>query len=345
MSNKKLTPVILLIFSLSFSYAQEKSGLVRLSKEIDRLEMDARNKRALIYELQREIRALAFRNKEYRLNNVKLQDIIKAKTNEILVLRGEVNDILFDYEKLINEFKSLKLNNEGNKKEIEYLQQLKENLANSLDSANLEIVILNDSLSNLGYEKTILEARNKALNDRIEDLLELRVSLIFAEFNFLMFHSFDTSVSVGMLTKGKTLYLGLRGGFKSHNRYEISELRPKEQIDLIPVTLQLRFPLSRRNFAHKYIDPFKPASKDIKYFGSLDFGYSKELVSAETSYFNRGGIVFIGGVGGIFNFFEFTNAYLTTGFELQVLKRKDSQNALLDKSTKFAWKVGFGVAI
>lgn len=334
----------MLLVSLCIFGQNTTSGIVKLSEEIDRLENDKRNKQRQITSLQNQISILTSANNDFKLKNDELLEVIAGKTSEIYVLRGQISDILSDYESLIEEYRLLELENEENRTNIERLKAAKEKLEEELHEQNTRIKSQTDSLRQLGYENVILSARNQALNERIEDLLELRVNYAFIEFNYILFTSYDISLSIGKLIKGKTLYAGLRVGYENHFRRNSTLSFSREQLDLIPLTAQVRFPLSKRSFAKKYVDPFEPVRGSIKYYGSIDFGYAKEISASPTSAYNKGGTLAILSVGGIFNFFEITNAYVNIGVDFQQLKRKNSEFAADDKTVRFGLRLGGGVS-
>lgn len=333
----------LIFFSLAFINGFGQSALVELSEEIDDLQEKTSILSKQLSVKESELRKLMTENSILKIEVGELKEAIIEKTTEVILLRGQLKDVLNDYERLIEEFNLLSQKNEQDQIYIKRLENVRDDLVIEIDSANQRIFDLDMELKQIGYENELLVAKNNALEERLNDILDYRVQLFFVEINVITPGAYDVGLSYGKLIKAKTLFLGGRLGYKKYDAVNrIGNLYVLD-FEIIPITAQVRFPLSKRNFATKYVDPFMPFQKKIKYFGAIDFGYGLLVNSTLSSDFNRGGILAIASFGGIFNFFDLTNFYINTGFEVQSLKNENTNGDITSNSTRVGMKFGLGV--
>jgi|GEM_PF-5527141 len=144
--------------------------------------------------------------------------------------------------------------------------------------------------------------------------------MFFLEFGGRLPLGFELNLSYGSLLKGKTLFIGLKSGYIGISKTPNSISNSTIRMALLPVSAQIRIPISRRDLGFQYASPFEPIHETAKYFLSIDPGFTIPLSVSAISDYNRGGAMISLGVGGIFNFFESTNAVAYSGIDVQQLR-------------------------
>ena len=335
---------LVLFLPIGSIFSQEESNLIKLAEQIEGLEEESNDKEIQIKELQDQISILTTQNFSSEKEKEKLRKLIQYKTEEIFSLRNQISDIISEHEKLISKIEFLDLQSKEDSMMVDDLKKSKSILQEKLKKTNNQVRSLTDSLSQIGRYNEVLAAKNKALNEQINEFLEVRKSMSFLEFSYLNPGGFDVSISHGFLTRANTLFFGLDIGYKSYS-IDQEDINPSRiELSLLPVVLQVRFPISRRNFAFKYVDPFVLAFENAKYYVFIDFGYTATLSSSINSNYNKGGVTAGAGFGIIFNFFEITNGFIFLGGEAQNFKNTGTpQFNQDDQETIGFFKIGLGV--
>ncbi|MEZ4941928.1 MAG: hypothetical protein R3D58_13700 [Saprospiraceae bacterium] len=337
MSARKIL-LLLLFLATAFApaYCQDESTLVKIKERLYELKKIRDDKLQEIDRLEATVLSVSSQNYRLRKEKEDQRRTIQAKTEEIHRLRSELNDILIEYSRIEINLEQVKHENDGLREVIKQLQDDKRILNDQLEVANSKIVALTDSLTRLHYENESLVAEYKALEKRIDAILNEKKSVNFVEISLNMFNSVDFSFQKGILIKGSNMYLGGRVGYayiksKTDTGFPVA-------LSLIPATLQVGVAVKRK-LGFEYVGMNEKIWDNYKLFFMLEGGWSQHIGKGVGSYYDRGGLLLSGGSGIILNVNENANAYGKAKINLQSVRNKESGNTRLI----FSIGAGFGI--
>lgn len=300
----------------------QESALSRLVNRVNDLKKISEDKQAQINALNVEIFTLTQNNANLSRQNKELRKLVTAKTQEIFELTGELSDITFEYQKLIVEIERLGEENEDFKAVVADIQNEKTVLQDSLASVMKLSDRLTLSLREKKYQAELLDAKNKALEDRIEVLVNYTSEVlgfeVFGNFN----HSAGFTVMYGKISKGGNILYGAKTGFVIYP----TGYNNVSRSSTVPIGLVLKVALDRRNkLGFSYVSICAPEERirGFKWFGSLEANVAIPVGGSSDSRYNRPGLGALVGVGAIFDFNENVKPYLIAGIRFQELSKKD----------------------
>lgn len=300
------------------TYAQD-SSLDKLIKRVKELRVISDDRKDRIDELELIVYQLTQQMNTHIGDKSKLKKTIREKTQAILILRGQLSDLTYEYEKMTDELKRLGIDNDELRNVISDIEDQRKILIDSLASTNDKIVMITTELKKNKMDAEILSAKNNALEQRIDELVNYSANVTIIEANTnLPYSGYYFSATFGKITKGGNLLYGVGLGyaFYSNTDYGLSARG-------IPISAVFKVALDRKSklgFSTTYLCGNDPVN--AKFFGSVEFSYLLSLTPENASTYNKGGFSILLGVGRIFDTNENVKPYLIAGFRAQQLIRK-----------------------
>lgn len=330
---KLLFTLILSILFLNTSYAQSSSSLSRLVKRFEDLKISNTEKAQTIKRLESEIkRILSDQNSYSRV----YENEVKKKTLEILRLRGELLSVQAEYNLVIDELNLLQGQNAVYESTIKQLESERGALNRSLQASNAIIDDLTIKLQNSRYSNQLLIAENDALKQRLNEIFGIQNRISFVGVNTSTGFGPELSITHGILSKGNNLFTGLK---LSYAQYRYSKSNEVPFIELLQLNASLKVPISRRNFGYYYIKKSTSVFTHIKYFLSVDAGWSRQLSGLNVINYSSG-LNWSLGVGAIIPTLDNVGAYLYMGLKGESFNI-DFQNVNGDENL-VAFQLGVG---
>ncbi|MEO0469446.1 MAG: hypothetical protein AAF206_07500 [Bacteroidota bacterium] len=298
---------------------EKNTPFTKLYQRYEKMKSLSEQKQADIISLKRQLEELGKREITDRKSKERLEEAIQGKTAEIFILRSQLSDLMFEYNQLLKEVKLLSDKSERAEQIVFELEQGKVKLTQDIKKMNLKVQSLTDSLTQANRSNELLIAKNRALAKRVDELLNVKRSIAFAEVAGQAPYGYKVSVSFGKLTKGNTLYVGGQMGIAG-----LKSRLDSLDVTMVPFSAQVRVPITRRKFNFQYLDPDESPFDNVKFFFSVEAGYTL-LISRRNigfSKYNQGGLNFSVGVGGILSATDNANLFAIIAWNNQQLTKK-----------------------
>jgi len=319
---------ILFLFILFF-FSSANAQQTALSKLIDRvqeLKKISADKQTQISNLNLTIKNLVSNNNITRQENKELRREMQKKTELLYVINGQLSDLTFEYEKLILEMTRLGIESEENKSLISDLKTEKDILSDRLASAGRDIEVLTNFMKDKNLQADILIAKNEALENRIDELVNYIQSVVIVEMYGNFPYAGGFNLIYGKLLKGGNMLVGVNTGLAIYEPRNGIDIKSTLGAKIVPIGVVVRFALNRkRKLGFSYVSLETPRDEKVKLFGSIEAGYSFSIGSKSINeYYNRGGFNGLAGLGAIIDINENVKPYLMTGIKFQELSKKTS---------------------
>lgn len=333
----KLILLILFILLPITQIRSQSSSLNKLTDRIIELNQVSKDKQSLIDQLAIEINNLTLNSAAYNKENKKLRETIQNKTEELIILRRELNDIIIEFDQLKEDVVALSALNNEYKEIIEDLNENRQKLTDRISQADKEINGLYQLLTQKEYENELLIASEKALSKRIDDIINANRTIAFLEISATAPDGFDFSAAAGRLLNGYNIYLGAKIGYAKFTQSFNSNL----DISLLPISLEAKISIGKTRLNFEYVDLNETFYSKRKFYLAFRIGYSPRLNSGPSSFINIGGPHFGTAVCMILNSNESANLYIISGIDLNIL---GNINSLGDRSfsTYPRFRIGVG---
>ncbi len=339
--------LVFLLFSLLFSISlsgqiNEKSAYNDLVDRMRELKSISKTRQQKIDKLEGDITVLLNDNRRTNAENDRLNKAIENKTTEIYILKSQLGEMQFEYDKLLYEFNNIARKTALQETYILELEQDKATLESDLAATNLQVESLAELLRNNELALAEERSKNAALTKRIKELLDRQQTLTFLEVSSNMPFGFHLDLIHGRLLKGKNLFVG---GSLGYAIYQYDNTLPENDINLsmVHVSGVLRVPVSRRKklgFSHVY--PEETLSERSIYFVSIEPGVSIATNSNQDQIgYNQGGFNIAVSFGAILNINDSANLYAVIGLRTQSLRAKYDMRNDRRSFTGFHLGIGF----
>ena len=339
---KSIVSIFLFLFFTHFLLGQSSSNLLKLAKEIEILQKISEEKQGKIDVLRINLSEEMSKNYSISKELERQKKTIQAKTAEILSLTGELRDISNKYQQLMWEMETLASESEQKSAIIEQLEKAQEELTSSLEKNQLETRELERALEKSRLKNELLVAKNKILENRINEITNAERYRVFAQISSINPNGYSANFTVGRMTRGNTLFLGMDLGYKSFSIDNNAGSNFQLEMELIPVSFKLRFPIADRSLGFGFVDPTIHFLDNLKLFAGIDLGWSAVVSSSALSDFNQGGPVAGFEIGAILHLFEMTNVMVFIGGEGQRVRLNREQANEVQKIYG-GFRMGLGV--
>jgi hypothetical protein len=340
--NKLLTVCLILInsiLSVENIIAQE-TALSKLIDRVDELKKISNDKQLQIRNLTTSVDVLTTKNKNLSRNNASLRKEIEQKTIKILELNGQLSDLSFEYDKLIIEMNRLIDSNKEYMSILDKIRVEKESLSDSLAMLDKNLQTLSMSLREKQFEAELLNAKNKALERRIDELVNYKAKVISSEIFGSFPYAGGLSLTYGKISKGGNLMYGMKSGITLYQERSGENISTTYGSRLLSIGGILKFALDKKNkLGFSYVSTEFSEDKPYKWFGLIEGNIGIPIFNKNipTNY-NRPGFGGLVGVGTIFDYNENVKPYLMLGLRLQELSRKS------EDITQQDFLIGFNIS-
>ena len=336
---KIYSTLLISILSIEVIDAQE-TALNKLIDRVEELKKISNDKQTQIKSLTTSLDILTIKNKNLSKKNTSLKKEVEQRTIKIFELNGQLSDLSFEYEKLILEMDRLTNSNKEYASIIEKIKTEKGSLIDSITIMDKNLQKLSMSLKDKQFEAELLNAKNKALERRIDELVNYKAKIISAEIFGSFPYAGGLSLTLGKISKGGNLIYGLRSGITQYKERSGENVSTTYGARLISIGGILKFALDRKNkLGFSYLSTEFSEERPYKWFGIIEGNIGIPIFnkSISTNY-NRPGFGGLVGVGTIFDYNENVKPYLLCGIRLQELSRQ------LGDVTEQDFLIGFNIS-
>ena len=218
----------------------------------------------------------------------------------------------------------------------------KNSLSDSISVLNKNTRDLSQSLKEKKFEAELLKANSKALEKRIDELVNYKQKIVSAEIFGSFPYAGGMSLTIGRITKGGNLIYGMRSGITLYKERSGFNIQTTHGARVISVGGILKFALDRKNkLGFSYVSTELSEEKPYKWFGLIEGNVGIPILNNNVqSNYNRPGFGSLVGVGTIFDFNENVKPYLMLGVRLQELSRRSENSVEQDFLTSFNISAG-----